>query len=317
MTLLFLTMSSGMRTIDESGIYTDLMRKFRDEGWEVYIVYPNERRLGRSTEFHNDEHVHFWGVRTLNLTKTNVVEKGIGQLLLEWQFNAAIRKYFKGIKFDLILYSTPPITFNRVIKAAKANANPEVISYMILKDIFPQNAVDLGMMSMSGLKGILYRMFRRKEMELYRISDFIGCMSPANVRYVLEHNPEVSASKVEIAPNSYDEPKEYVSSDSECRNIREKFNLSTDKTIFIYGSNMGKPQGIPFLVECLRVVKDRIDCHFVVVEQGNIFGLADAIKNMKVAPLSAKDCRRRAEMYFDKNKCYERYVELYDDLHRQ
>ena len=45
MTLLFLTMSSGMRTIDESGIYTDLMRKFRDEGWEVYIVYPNERRL--------------------------------------------------------------------------------------------------------------------------------------------------------------------------------------------------------------------------------------------------------------------------------
>ncbi len=58
----------------------------------------------------------------------------------------------KGIKFDLILY-TPPITFNRVIKAAKANANPEVISYMILKDIFPQNAVDLGVMSMSGLKG--------------------------------------------------------------------------------------------------------------------------------------------------------------------
>ena len=55
----------------------------------------------------------------------------------------------------------------------------------------------------------------------------------------------------------------------------------------------------------------------VVVEQGNISGLADAIKNMKVAPLSAKDCRRRAEMYFDKNKCYERYVELYDELHRQ
>ena len=55
----------------------------------------------------------------------------------------------------------------------------------------------------------------------------------------------------------------------------------------------------------------------VVIEQGNIFGLADAIKNMKAAPLSAKDCRSRAEMYFDKNKCYERYVELYDDLHRQ
>lgn len=279
MTLLFLTMSSEMRTIDESGIYTDLMRKFRDEGWEVYIVYPNERRLKRPTELHDNGHVHSLGVRTLNLTKTNVVEKGIGQLLLERQFNAAIRKYFKGIKFDLILYSTPPITFNRVIKAAKANANPGVISYLMLKDIFPQNAVDLGMLSKSGFKGILYRMFRRKERELYRISDVIGCMSPANVRYVLEHNPEVSASKVEIAPNSCDVPKECISSDSERRNIREKFNLPTDKTIFIYGGNMGKPQGIPFLVECLRAVKNRVDCHFVVVGDGTEYPKLETFVN--------------------------------------
>ena len=289
MTLLFLTMSSGMRTIDESGIYTDLMRKFRDEGWEVYIAYPNERRLGRPTELHNDGHVHSLGVRTLNLTKTNVVEKGLGQLLMEWQFNAAIWKYFKEIKFDLILYSTPPITFNSVIKAAKANSNAGAISYLMLKDIFPQNAVDLGMMSKSGLKGLLYRMFRSKEKELYRISDFIGCMSPANVRYVLEHNPEVSASKVEIAPNSYDMPKEYVSSDSESKNIREKFNLPTDKVIFIYGGNMGKPQGIPFLVECLRAVKDRTDSHFVVVGDGTEYPKLEAFVN---------ECKPRAVSVF-------------------
>lgn len=276
MTLLFLTMSSGMRTIDESGIYTDLMRKFRDEGWEVYIVYPNERRLGRPTELHDEGHLHSLGVRTLNLTKTNVVEKGIGQLLLEWQFAAAIRKYFNGAKFDLILYSTPPITFNRVIKTVKANSNPEAVSYLLLKDIFPQNAVDLGMMSKSGVKGMLYKMFRRKEKELYGISDFIGCMSPANVRYVLEHNPEVPSSKVEIAPNSYDVPKEYADSDSERRNVRKKFNLPVDKPIFIYGGNMGRPQGITFLVECLNAVKDRGNCHFVVVGDGTEYPKLDA-----------------------------------------
>ena len=279
MTLLFLTMSSGMRTIDESGIYTDLMRKFRDEGWEVYIVYPNERRQGRPTELHDEGHVHSLGVRTLNLTKTNVVEKGIGQLLLEWQFNAAIRKYFREVKFDLILYSTPPITFNRVIKTVKANSNPWTVSYLLLKDIFPQNAVDLGMLGQSGPKGLLYRIFCRKEKELYRLSDFIGCMSPANVRYVLEHNPEVPVSKVEIAPNSYDVPKEYAVSDSERRNIRKKFNLPVDKPIFIYGGNMGRPQGIPFLVECLKAVKDRGDCHFVVVGDGTEYPKLDAFVN--------------------------------------
>ena len=287
MTLLFLTMSSGMRTIDENGIYTDLMRKFRDEGWEVYIVYPNERRLGRHTELHNEGHLHSLGVRTLNLTKTNVVEKGIGQLLLEWQFTAAICKYFKGIKFDLILYSTPPITFNRVIKTVKANSNPEAVSYLLLKDIFPQNAVDLGMMSKSGVKAGLYRMFRRKEKELYGISDFIGCMSPANVRYVLEHNPEVPVSKVEIAPNSYDVPKEYAASDSERGNIRKKFCLPVDKPIFIYGGNMGRPQGIPFLVECLKAVKDRRDCHFVVVGDGTEYPKLDAfVKELHPAAVS-------------------------------
>lgn len=275
MTLLFLTMTSGMRTIDESGIYTDLTRKFRDEGWEVYIVYPNERRQGRHTELHNEGHVHSLGVRTLNLTKTNVVEKGIGQLLLEWQFNAAIGKYFKGVKFDLVLYSTPPITFNRVIKTIMANS-PSAISYLMLKDIFPQNAVDLGMMGKAGIKGVLYRMFRRKEKELYRISDFIGCMSPANVRYVLEHNPEVPVTKVEIAPNSYDVPKEYGDSGSVHKDIREKFNLPTDKPVFIYGGNMGRPQGVPFLVECLKAVKDRGDCHFVVVGDGTEYSKLDA-----------------------------------------
>ncbi|MGM9777909.1 MAG: hypothetical protein ACI3ZD_06200 [Prevotella sp.] len=49
MHILFLTMSSGLRNISASGIYTDLMRKFRDEGHEVYIIYPNERRTGRPT----------------------------------------------------------------------------------------------------------------------------------------------------------------------------------------------------------------------------------------------------------------------------
>ena len=63
------------------------------------------------------------------------------------------------------------------------------------------------MMTKTGFKGLLYRMFRKKEKTLYQLSDHIGCMSPANVKYVLEHNPEVSSDKVEIAPNSYDVPK--------------------------------------------------------------------------------------------------------------
>ena len=55
-------------------------------------------------------------VKTLNIQKTNVIEKGVGTLLVESQFKNAIKKHFGGIKFDLITYSTPPITFTNVVK---------------------------------------------------------------------------------------------------------------------------------------------------------------------------------------------------------
>lgn len=287
MNILFLTMSLGLRNVSASGIYTDLMRKFRNEGHEVYIIYPNERRTGRPTSVEVSNGVHCLGVRTLNVTKTSIVEKGVGQLLLEELFMRAMNKYFGDVRFDLILYSTPPITFNKVIREAKKR-NPQAMTYLLLKDIFPQNAVDLGMMTKTGIKGLLYRMFRRKEKELYRISDFIGCMSPANVRYVLENNPEVKAEKVEIAPNSYDVPGE-SQKDEETKSIREKYGLPVDVPIFIYGGNMGRPQGIPFLVECMRAVKDREDCHFVIVGDGTEYPKLEAFVN---------ECRPKAVSVF-------------------
>ncbi|WP_418543093.1 glycosyltransferase family 4 protein [Parabacteroides goldsteinii] len=268
MNILFLTMSSGLKNIETSGIYTDLIRKFRDEGHEVYVVYPRERRLRLPTEVKHEGRVHLLGVKTLNVTKTNLIEKGLGQVTLERQFKLGLEKYFGKVEFDIILYSTPPITFTKVIRYAKKR-NPKAVSYLLLKDIFPQNAVDLGILTKDGLKGFLYRLFRKKEKDLYRISDYIGCMSPANVKYVIEHNPEIDPAVVEIAPNSYDIPS-LVSSDynETADNIRQRYGLPTDKPTFIYGGNMGIPQGIPFLIRCLEAVKDRIDSYFVIVGDG-------------------------------------------------
>ncbi len=274
MNILFLTMSTAVKNIQASGIYNDLMRKFRDEGHSVYIIYPNERRSGLPTTLVNENGVQCLGVRTLNVQKTNVIEKGIGQLFLESQFKFALKKYFQGVKFELILYSTPPITFNNVIKYAKKVSGGKAITYLLLKDIFPQNAIDLGMLSKDGIKGILYKMFRKKEEELYRISDYIGCMSPANVEYVLKHNPSVNRSKVEVAPNSYDIPAISEITDKDA--IRRKYNLPTNKPIFIYGGNMGRPQGIPFLVDCMKAIKDREDCHFLLVGDGTEYPKLEA-----------------------------------------
>ena len=273
MNILFLTMSH-VTDIDTRGIYTDLLRKFRDKGNDVYIMSPRERRTGLKTELYDQKGVHFLCVRTLNIQKTNVIEKGVGQVLVEGQYKAAIKKYLSDVKFDLVLYSTPPITFPKVITYLKRQ-NPQAMTYLLLKDIFPQNAIDLGMMSKTGVKGVLYRFFRRKEKKLYALSDYIGCMSPANVDYVLKHNPELNPSRVEVAPNSlelkdfnYEESQEKA----ERYYIRKKYNISTDIPVFIYGGNIGKPQGIDYLIKCLEANKNRTDCCFVIVGNGTEYG---------------------------------------------
>lgn len=267
MNILFLTMSSGIEKFQARGIYTDLMRKFRDEGHEVYIVFPRERKHGHPTQVRVQDGVHLLGVKTLNVTKTNVIEKGIGQVSIEFLYKRAIKKYFAGVAFDLILYSTPPITFPKVIEYAK-RTNTKAKTYLLLKDIFPQNAVDMGMLTKTGLKGVLYKFFRAKEKKLYALSDYIGCMSLANVEYVLKNNPEILTDRVEVAPNSIEMADVEKNVD---KSVLAKYNIPTDKPIFIYGGNLGVPQGIPFLIQCLEANADREDCHFVVVGSGTYY----------------------------------------------
>lgn len=269
MNVIFLTLVR-ISDIEDRGIYQDLMRKFRDEEHNVYIVTAAERRLGQETSLVDSHGVKILNVKTLNIQKTNIVEKGIGTLLMENQFKAAIKKYLGDVKFDLITYSTPPITFTNVVKYLKKK-NPKAISYLQLKDIFPQNAVD---MKMFGEKSVFNWYFRKKEKALYEASDYIGCMSPANVDFLLKHNPEIDAKRVEVAPNSidlnYDDNLDNDEGQLKAARIyiRKKYDLPIDKPVFIYGGNLGKPQGIDYLVKCLDANKKRTDCYFVVVGLG-------------------------------------------------
>ena len=258
MNILFLTLSR-INDIDSRGIYTDLMREFVKRGDKVFIASPTERRFGKKTHLIKNDNVEILKVRTLNIQKTNAIEKGVGTLLLSRQFDKAIRKYWGEVRFDLVLYATPPITFNKVIQNIKNRCGCP--SYLMLKDIFPQNAVDLGMMKKNSF---LYKMFRKKEKELYRISDRIGCMSPANCQYVIDHNPDVDKKKIELCPNAI-HPVEYPPVSLQERDILlDKLRIPTDKTLFIYGGNLGKPQGVDFL---LRVVEEneRLDNSFIVI----------------------------------------------------
>lgn len=284
MRVLFLTLLS-FESLSERNLYTDLLRDFVKNGHEVYAVSPTEKREGKETHIVQEDHATIIRLQIGNTQKTNIIEKGISTIMIEPTFKKAIKKYFSKVKFDLVLYSTPPITLVSAIEYVKNRDGAK--TYLLLKDIFPQNAVDIGMMSKSGVKGLLYNHFRRVEKKLYQVSDFIGCMSQANVDYVLKNNPEIDPKKVEVCPNSIEVVDKSVD-DSTRRQIREKYGIPLDKKVFVYGGNLGKPQSVPFIIECLKTCENIEDIFFLVVGDGTDYRLlenyinASQQKNLKL-----------------------------------
>lgn len=256
--ILFLTIGK-FNDVNERGIYTDLVRKFNENGHKVFVVSPIERREKKKTHLLEENGISLLRVRTGNLKKNNLLEKGINTILIENLYKRAIKKFYKGIKFDLILYSTPPITFANVIEFVKKRDSAK--TYLLLKDIFPQNAVDLNIIKKNGA---FHRMFMKKEKHLYLISDYIGCMSTANLEYILENNKYLNPDKVEVNPNSISP----ISFENNNQSIHERYKLPKDRIKFIYGGNLGEPQGIPFLLECLKANRNNEKVHFIIVGSG-------------------------------------------------
>ena len=278
MNILFLTMGR-FDSIEAHSIYADLLRCFRNHGHIVYTITPYEKKTGKKTELIHEKGAHVLHVETGDVTGANsLIGKGLAQMSIEPIYIRAIKKYFSSVKFDLVMYSTPPITFGKVVEYVKKRDGAK--SYLLLKDIFPQNAVDLGMMTRSGVKGIVYKYFRAKEKKLYALSDYIGCMSEGNVKYVIDHNPEIDSKKVEVCPNSVEVVDQSV--DLITRNqIRKKYGIPLEKKVFVYGGNLGKPQGIPFLIDCLRKVSTVDDAFFLIVGNGSDYGKLEAFVNQE------------------------------------
>ena len=260
MNVLFLSLMQ-YSTINERDIYTDLLREFIRNGHHVSILSPTE---GSETVI-AEENSTIYRVPTGKIEKTSYLQKGINTILIENRFIAAIKKHLSQVHFDLVLYPTPPITFVGAVKYVKERDGAK--TYLMLKDIFPQNAVDIGIMSDHGVKRLIYRFFSRKERQLYAVSDYIGCMSQANADYIIANHSELNPHKVGICPNCIEIADKSVDAETR-KNIRRKYGIPEDRIVFVYGGNLGRPQGIPFLVECMKTQKENNQAFFLVVGDG-------------------------------------------------
>lgn len=243
-------------------LYTDLASELVENGHRVTVIVSEEKRKIDDTKVCMERNFNVIRVRTGNLYEIGSVEKAISFITLQSKMKNAINKYLSDEKFDMIVFMSPPVTMYGVVNFAMKKYN--CFSYLMQKDIFPQNAVDLKIMTKCNLA---YWYFRHKEKELYKISTVIGCMSEKNKEYLLNHNKYLDCEKLQIFPNTtkLNREEEYI---DDARQIKRRYSIPENRVIITYGGNFGKPQGIDFLIQILDVYKNNENVEFLLVGKG-------------------------------------------------
>ena len=132
----------------------------------MYILSPHERGSRIKNKVSKINNVNIIQVKTLKIQKTNKVEKLISSLSLEFLFILNYYKYLSKISFDLVIFPTPTIFVTNFLKRIKLSKNG--IKYLLIKDIFPQNAIDLNFLKKNSF---FTKMFQKIEKNLYENVD--------------------------------------------------------------------------------------------------------------------------------------------------
>jgi glycosyltransferase involved in cell wall biosynthesis len=165
------------------------------------------------------------------------------------------RRLLAGSPYDYIVFYSPSIFFGPLVKRLKRRWSAR--AYLILRDIFPDWAVDAGIMK----KGLAYRIFKYFERSQYEAADVIGVETSRSFEYFRGTRFE---SRTELLRNWTTGTKPPPCAHS----AREKLGLE-GKVVFFYGGNLGVAQDMDNLLRLARRMADRPDVHFLVVGEGS------------------------------------------------
>ena len=244
----------------ESSLYTELVEELSKADSDIQVVAPALDTSHKGPREEGD--ISVLRVATGKLFGVNLFQKALNNLLLPIRYFFALHSQYNEWQPEWIITPTPPITLTPLVWWLKRRTGARV--YLILRDIFPQNAVDLGFISRYGP---VFGFFRLLEKWTYAVADRIGCMSPRNVRYVIEHNPRIDANKLHLLPNWIAE--RHVAPDEELsKNMREEWGAKDNDLLCVFGGNLGKPQQVGFLLDVAEVLRNEPNIHIVIVGCG-------------------------------------------------
>jgi glycosyltransferase involved in cell wall biosynthesis len=234
----------------------DLSRELVRQGHEVTVMVASPE-LEEACRIDNWNSVRIVRLRTPKTKDVSYVRRTIGEFLMPYAMLRNLNKSaLAGERWDGVLWYSPSIFLGPIVNALKRASNCP--SYLILRDIFPEWAVDMGLMA----RGLPYRFFKAIASYQYSVADVIGVQTAGNLDYFASA-PAGRSARVEVLHNWLAEAP-----DAGCRIQIADTPLAARK-IFVYAGNMGIAQGMGVLLDLADRLKSRSDIGFLFVGRGS------------------------------------------------
>jgi glycosyltransferase involved in cell wall biosynthesis len=234
----------------------DLSREFARQGHALTVLLPSP---GQDEPWSLEE---IDGVQVLRLKAPRTkdigyVRRALGEFTMPFAMLRQFRKSpLSGERWDGVVWYAPSIFHGPLASALKKSSNCK--GYLIIRDIFPEWAVDMGLMG----RGLPYRFFDAVARYQYSVADVIGVQTPGNRGYFDRWQQQPSRT-LEVLQNWLDKPAQAFCS------IRVNETALAGRKVFVYAGNMGVAQGMDILLDLAEKQQYRTDVGFLFVGRGS------------------------------------------------
>lgn len=246
----------------------DIAREFAAQGHRPVVIVPSPMS-DKPWAVEQFDGVEVLRVAAPPTRSPSFARRAIAEMWLPFAMYFNIRRSpFASANWDLLVWYSPPIFFGPLIAKLrrKSKDKNKARTYLILRDIFPEWAVDLGLVR----RGPVYLVFKAIAAFQYSVAQVIGVQTESNLHYLRKW--ERAPRRIEVLRNWL-----AVTPDVGSGIVVRNTPLAGRK-IFVYIGNMGVAQGMDIFIDLIHSLRDRTDIGFLFVGRGTEFARLEAEK---------------------------------------
>ncbi len=233
----------------------ELACEFLRQGHDVTVITPSPKLIEK-IKISTLDGITVCRFRSGEIKNVGKIKRAINESLLSYKAWNRFKDYFHNNPQDLIIYYSPSIFWGGLVLRLKKIWN--IPSYLILRDIFPQWAIDQGLIRK---RSVIEKYFKYFEKLNYAAADSIGLMSLKNLEWFNKTNNLNKQLGILFNWASY--------TPVESNGLYRKTLGLEGKVVYFYGGNIGHSQDMMNIVRLAIKMRNEIQAHFVLVGAGD------------------------------------------------